>query len=387
MNRLQVVSLCALATCAAPDVPAPQPPTLRVDAAISEAIPTDAAIEDAVTAIELDATPAAVIAGPPEVWLRGSTHVHARPSGDSSTAIADVIRWYEDRKYDFIVLTDHNKISEVDPAVSTVGQPTVRSPQQGLIVFSGTELTHNPSGCLPAGDPSGKCRIHVNLVGTTARPEGKIEWANRKTNDRLLKYQAALDQQKLLGGIVQINHPNWFWGMTSDLLAELARRGVPLVEIANVQFSTWNDGDKDHPGIEAVWDGALAQGVTLWGVASDDAHDYDQGKGPYPAGGAWVAVKAHRDPQAILAALAEGRFYASTGVVLARAEVDAGELVVEVGPAETGTYTIDFIENGNRAERVKARAARRPIPQTGYVRALVTRDDGKRAWVQPARRP
>jgi hypothetical protein len=387
MNRLGVISLCALATCAAPDVSAPQQPALRSDDAASSAvIPNDAAIEDAIVPVEIDAAPSVAAAPPPEVWLKGCTHVHARPSGDSTTPIATVIRWYEDHAYDFIVLTDHNKVSELDPAVSTVGNIAVRATQPGLIVLAGIELTHNPSGCLPAGDPSGKCRIHVNLIGTTARPEGKVEWADRRTNERVLKYQAALEQQKTLGGIAQLNHPSWFWGMTSDLLADLARRGMPLVEISNVQFSIWNDGDKDHPSLEALWDGALAQGVTLWGVASDDAHHYD-GTGQYPAGGGWVVVKARRDPQAILAALAQGHFYASTGVVLARAEVESGELVVEVAPTEAGTYTIDFIENGKRAQRVNARVARRPIPHAGYVRALVTRDDGKRAWVQPARRP
>ena len=40
-----------------------------------------------------------------------------------------------------------------------------------------------------------------------------------------------------------------------------------------------------------------------------------------PAGGGWIMVDAPRDPRAILAAIEEGRFYASTGVVLARAEV------------------------------------------------------------------
>src|SRR5690606_2903288 len=116
-------------------------------------------------------------------------------------------------------------------------------------------------------------------------------------------------------------------GATPELLAELARRGAQLVEIGNVQFETWNQGDPDHPSLEAVWDAALAQGVTLWGVASDDAHHYDGG-GKYPAGGGWVMVKARRDPQAIVDALAAGRFYASNGVVLARAEVDGEQLVV-----------------------------------------------------------
>jgi hypothetical protein len=320
-----------------------------------------------------------------EVWLKGSTHVHARASGDSIEPTDHVIAWYEERRYDFIVLTDHNRVSELDEAGATHGQITLRDPTAGLIVFSGIELTHNPVGCLPAGDPSGKCRIHVNLIAPVARPGGRLEWAERRSHARVDMYRAALTAQAALGGVAQINHPQWLWGMTPDLLVELAQRGMPLVEIANAAFSKWNAGDATHPSTEALWDAALMRGVTLWGIASDDAHDY-RGHGKYPPGGGWIAVRAHREPRAILAALAAGRFYASDGVVLDRVEVDGGELVVEVDPAASGRYAIDFIENGRRTATVRGKLGRRALPAIGYMRAVVTRDDGRRAWVQPARR-
>jgi hypothetical protein len=321
----------------------------------------------------------------PEVWLKGSTHVHARASGDSTEPPANVIAWYEQRGYDFLALTDHNRVSELDPAHDTRDQVALRDPRAGLIVLSGIELTHNPDGCLPAGDPEGRCRIHVNLLGPTARPAGRIEWAERRSDARLDMYQAALTAQVALGGIVQINHPQWYWGMTPDLLVELAHRGVRLVEIANSAFAKWNAGDASHPSTEALWDAALVRGATLWGVASDDAHHY-QGGGKYPAGGGWVVVRARRDPAAILESLLAGRFYASNGVVLADAGAVAGHLVVAVDPAATGQYTIVMIENGRKVATLRGRTARRRIPAAGYVRAVVTRDDGARAWVQPVRR-
>ncbi len=363
--RIWITSL-VLAACAS-EVPPPQSPVAPpapppADAAlVSTPEPTEAVATEAPQPVETAA---------PEVWLKGSTHVHARPSGDSSEPIDKVISWYEAHGYDFIALTDHNRVTEV-------------ASKSKLIVLPGVELTHNPSGCLPQGDKSKKCRIHVNVLGVTARPVGKIEWAERHSHERVDMYQAAIVEAKALGGgIVQINHPQWYWGMTGDLLAEVARRGARLVEIANVQFGKWNAGDTAHASTEALWDVALAHGVEIWGVASDDAHDYEGG-GKWPAGGGWVVVRARRDPQAILDALAAGHFYASTGVVLTRAEVESGELVVE---AEPGTYSIEWIENGKLVDTVKARTARRALPQSGYVRAVVTRDDGKRAWVQPARR-
>jgi hypothetical protein len=329
--------------------------------------------------------PTAIVPSEDEVWLRGSTHVHARASGDSSEPNLGVIDWYEQHQYDFIVLTDHNRVSELDPQSDTRGQMTLRYPHAGLIVFSGIELTHNPIGCLPVGDRSGNCRIHVNLLGPTARTTGRLEWAERKSHQRIDMYHAAQVAQARLGGIAQINHPQWLWGMTPELLVELGRRGMPLIEIANTAFSKWNAGDASHPSTEALWDAALVRGATLWGVASDDAHDY-HGHGKYPPGGGWVMVRARREPRAILDALAAGRFYASTGVALDRAEVESDELVVAVDRAATGSYTIDFIENGRRVDSIRGRVARHGVPAAGYVRAVVTRDDGKRAWVEPARR-
>jgi hypothetical protein len=198
-------------------------------------------------------------------------------------------------------------------------------------------------------------------------------------------YRAALVAQAQLGGLAQINHPQWLWGMNPELLVELADRGVSLIEIANSAFSKWNAGDAAHPSTEALWDAALARGATLWGTASDDAHDYN-GHGKYPPGGGWIVVRARREPRAILDALAAGRFYASNGVVLDRATPEANELVVAVDPAAAGHYTIDFIENGRRVESIAGKVARRALPAAGYVRAVVTREDGKRAWVQPVRR-
>ena len=403
-------ALVLLAACAGPDVSPPASPTMPAPAdvasggpLVSEANPAGAADVgdpgdladpgevgelgelDGRSGVDGRGGAAEAIAEGPEVWLKGSTHVHARASGDSSEPNGNVIAWYEEHHYDFIVLTDHNRVSELAPASDTRGQITLRDPHAGLIVFSGIELTHNPIGCLPVGDPSRNCRIHVNLIGPTARRGGRLEWAERRSHARLDMYRAALNAQTSLGGLAQINHPQWLWGMTPELLAELARRGTRLVEVSNAAFSKWDAGDASHLSTEALWDAALARGATIYGTASDDAHDY-HARGRWPPGGGWIVVHARRDPRAILAALTAGHFYASSGVVLEHAEIDGDELVVAVAPSEAGKYTIDFIENGQRVATVPSKVGRRAIPATGYLRAVVTRDDGKRAWVQPVRK-
>lgn len=337
----------------------------------------------------LEAAPAP----PPPGYLKGSTHVHTAYSGDSHTAIDDVVGWYVAHGYDFIVLTDHNRVSDY----------TGSAP---LVVLRGIELTHNPGRCEPPPpEPDGKCRIHVNGIGLAAAgatgADGRpppLDWKNGTSLLRVDMYQAAFDKARALGGVIQVNHPTWHWGVDGALLAELARRGALLVEIANMGFPRWTAGDGTHPSAEAVWDDALGRGATIWGVASDDAHDYDDlagerqaaGARSYPPGTGWIMVRAAREPAAIRAALERGDFYASTGVTLERAEVQDGALDVAVAAASPGAHEIRFIgEGGAVLDRVVGRAAKFSLDRIarGYVRAVVSRDDGARAWVQPVRIP
>jgi hypothetical protein len=233
--------------------------------------------------------------------------------------------------------------------------------------------------------PTGKCRIHINVLDVGVFPEGKLEWADRNTDQRIAMYQRGLDTARDLGGLAVMNHPSWHWGIDSTQLVELGARGYLLFEIANQQFQQWNNGDDRHPALDVIWDQALSAGVTMWGVVTDDAHSYDQA-GQYPAGGGWIMVDAERDPAAIREALERGAFYGSTGVVLSRAGVENAELVVELDAHSAGDHAIRFIGEGRVLREVIGRNARFPLAEApGYVRAMVVGADGAMAWVQPAR--
>lgn len=305
-------------------------------------------------------------------YLKGSTHVHTSTgSGDASAPVDQVVGWYESRGYDFIVVTDHNRV-------------TTHDHDGELLVIPGVELTNNPGRCTePRPEPGAKCRVHVNALFVTETPEGELDWKERASTARIDKYARALETTESLGGIAQINHPTWYWGMTPELLAELGRRGAPLVEIANSQFAPWNRGDSRHMGVEQLWDEVLTAGVTVWGVASDDAHHY-RGYGKYPAGGGWVMVRAERTAHSVRAALERGDFYSSTGVTFERVEVTGGALAIEV--AGEGPHTIRFIGTGGEVlAEVSAAEARYTLADAppGYVRAVVANARGRQAWTQP----
>ena len=97
-------------------------------------------------------------------------------------------------------------------------------------------------------------------------------------------------------------------------------------------------------------------------------------------------MRARRDADAILAAIRAGDFYASTGVVLANVEIVDGELAVDVADDDPGEHVITFIGDGQVLSEQHGRNGRQPLAETSYVRAVVTRNDGARAWTQPERR-
>ena len=114
-----------------------------------------------------------------------------------------------------------------------------------------------------------------------------------------------------------INHPNFGWALSTDELRQV--RNNRLLEIFNGHPQVNNLGGGGVPGIEEVWDAILSSGTLMYGIAVDDAHTFKQPGNPAVAGpvaaGSWSRAE-RLEARAILQALEEGRFYASTGVEL-----------------------------------------------------------------------
>ena len=328
----------------------------------------------------------------PVGYLKGSTHVHTNGSGDCTTPVVDVVSWYREHDYDFIVLTDHDRIT---------GYRARAPDRDDLLVLPGVELTNNPKRCWPPPRRGEGCRIHVNALFLTGHRQqanvdssmgpnrGRVRWNKQGHVWRIDMYQQALDESAALGGLTQINHPTWYAGVDGRLLAELGTRGAHFVEIANQAFTDWNRGDTTRPSTEAIWDHALGRGIRLFGVASDDAHHYRERpqNGPYyPPGTGFVMVRAERDAASIRAAMARGDFYSSTGVLLADIAVD--DEAVSISVASPGAHDIAFIgtRDGRPGQTLARQRGRRALiarPASGYVRAVISDDRGARAWTQP----
>jgi len=296
-------------------------------------------------------------------WYKGNTHTHTVNSDGDSTP-DEVVRWYREHGYQFLVLTDHNFLT------STTALNALHGADERFIVIKGEEVT----------DRFGTKPLHVNGLDVNAQvaPQG-----GTSVTDVL---QRNVDAIRKAAGVPHINHPNFQWAVTADDLIKL--RNNKLFEIYNGHPQVNNAGGGGVPGVEEAWDAILSAGMLLYGIAVDDAHVFKQPGNANVAGPGrgWVVVRAARlDARAILEAMEAGDFYASTGVELAEYEVTSSAIRIAVRPTSFSKYRIQFIGKGGRllAERAEPSATYTFKGDEGYVRARVLESNGQIAWAQP----
>ena len=312
-------------------------------------------------------------ASAPTRWYKGNTHTHTLNSDGDSTP-DEVVRWYRDHRYDFLVLTDHNFLTEVGALNALHGA------DEKFLVIKGEEVS---SGF--GGRP-----LHINGLD----PE-RLIIASRDGASVSEVLQKNVDAIRAANGVPHINHPNFGWAISADDLANV--RNTRLFEVFNAHPMVNNEGGSGHPSLEQMWDSLLSRGIVLFGLATDDAHEFkklDDLSSSRPGVG-WVMVRAEQlAPRAIVEALDRGDFYASTGVQLADYQASTSRISVEVKPHYWAGQQSDGMRAGHRIEFIgKGGAVLRTVEGdsatyaiTGtetYVRARVTRSDGKMAWMQP----
>jgi hypothetical protein len=182
-------------------------------------------------------------------WYRGNTHTHTLNS-DGDSPPDSVARWYRDHGYQFLFVTDHEKITEPGPVNQRFGAPGK------FLLIRGQEVTQRVADSTHA---RGVRQAHVNSLGAVAlvMPAGERGLARETTMRE--RYADNIARIRASGGVAQVNHPNFVWSVR---LADLA--GLPdsvLLEIANGHTGVNNAGDgADAPSAEALWDSLLTRG-------------------------------------------------------------------------------------------------------------------------------
>lgn len=207
-----------------------------------------------------------------QTWIKGCLHCHSSNS-DGLLSPNDVVKYYKDRGYGLVAITDHEKI-------------TIVKKYSDVIVLPGAELSRGKG---KIGSP-----YHLVILGID--------------DEYILKIrdpQEVIDYVNSLGGITIIAHPYWSGLVHEDLMNIDRYAGIEI-------YNTGCDLEVAKGFSTVHWDNLLSNGRLTWGYAVDDAHKYFFP--PRDANGGWVWIAVNElSIESILNALRNGHFYSSMG--------------------------------------------------------------------------
>jgi hypothetical protein len=370
-------------------------------------------------------------------WYKGNTHTHTLWS-DGNDFPEMIVAWYQERGYDFLALSDHNilsrgekwmKVEAIDkrkkkPGATALekygekfGDEWVELRGEGaerevrlkaLAEFRSKFEKPGEFLLIEAEEITDRFRnnqVHINAINLQELippQKGASVVETVRNNLRMVAEQAERLGRPILA---HLNHPNFHYSFTAEQLAEVLEE--QFFEVYNGHPGINHLGDAEHPGDEELWDVANAlrlgklKAAPLFGVATDDSHDYHGGN--VSPGRGWVMVRSEKlEASALIEAMKKGDFYASTGVVLDEVSHADGVLLVKVRVQDGVDYEIQFIgtRKGENAEPGEVLAINEgpsaSYPLQGdelYVRAVVTSsrshpnpsftDQQEQAWTQP----
>lgn len=292
-------------------------------------------------------------------FWRGNLHTHSTRS-DGVLSPEEVCRRYRAEGYDFLALTDHFVGMWGYPIVDTV---PFRAP--GFTTILGAELH---SGAMANGE-----LWHILAVGLPPdfAPSDSPDFVPKAGQESAAEIAA---RAVAAGAFVAIAHPQWS-GLTLD-----DARSVTAAHAVEV----YNHGCAmgcDRPDGFAIADLLLTEGRKLSLIATDDAHFSE----PDHFGG-WVMVKAESNtPEALLAALKRGDFYASQGPELRDVRLEGDTMIVE----SSAVSSVIVQGWGTGAKGVHGHSMTRcdvPLQRllgSPWLRVSVIDAAGKRAWSNP----
>ena len=277
-------------------------------------------------------------------WYKGNLHTHTTNS-DGRLSLKQIVSSYKEKKYDFLAITDHNKITLIDEYSTS-----------DFLLIKGIEID---CGRSEFGLP-----YHILGLGLKAVPELPEK----------MSAQEAIDIIRKRRGIVFLGHSYWSGLNLNDIL--------PLKGILGVEVFNTHCHQTIGKGISSVhWDDLLAHGRNLYGFAVDDTHF------PEAVGRGWIMVKAKSLSTAdILSAIKKGQFYSSCGPVIKDIAFKNRTVTVRCSKAAAinficfGPYGRSFYSEDGK---LLTGASYDLSGQERYLRIEVIDARGKIAWSQP----
>lgn len=394
---------------------------------------------------------------PPMRYWKGNLHTHSLWSdGDDFPEM--IAEWYRTHGYNFLAISDHNVLSrgarwmKVDTVLERGGRSAMEKYLQrfgdawvetrGLPDSPEFEVRLKPLDefrylveqreefiLIPAEEISDRAEgvpLHLNATNLieVIEPQGGATIPEAMSNNlRAVRAQAERAGREIL---LHLNHPNFGYAITAEDLASVIQE--KFFEVYNGHPGVAHQGDAAHPSVERIWDIANTirigelRAAPLYGVATDDSHNY-HGKPGSHTGRGWVMVQARfLTPEHLVRSMNRGDFYASSGVTFDGIdwEPQTHTLAIRIHATPGTRYQTRFIgtrtgyDPGSTArEGVPGRVTRKYSSSIGevlaevdgdspryvcqgdelYIRAVVTASEPhsdpsfagqqKQAWTQP----
>ncbi len=315
-------------------------------------------------------------------WFKGVTHVHSLWS-DGDAAPEVIAKWYKDRDYDFMMFSEHNVLQTDEKWVPIGGRSNLqpehleplrkefgadwpvlrmtgdRPDAMKLRTFEELSAYFNEPGkflLVPGEEMTAPQSVHMNAVNVRELIKGFEGTTKSDIIENQVRAVEAQSEKYNVPMIAHLNHVNWSGGVTTEEV--LGAPSLRFIEIYNGHPGThpWGRAQDGMPPYDEHWDNIQSmrlnrdpQSPLLYGVATDDSHDYHKwGLGRVNPGRGFVMVYADKlDADSLVRAMQAGLFYSSTGVLLEKIEKTDKELRVTIAVTPGAKYRTQFI--GTRA--------------------------------------
>lgn len=279
-------------------------------------------------------------------FFKGNTHMHTTCS-DGRWTPEQAKAAYKAAGYDFIAITDHRMVGPGED-------------YHGMLVLPGAEYDYTFDTQV----------LHVVAVLPDERL-GQQDWTQWDHN-------AMIDQINAHGGAAIVAHPAWSLN-TTDFMKSLGE--VCGAEVFNT-FSgiPWN---VDRADSAILLDVLCANGRRMNFVAADDSHRYtgEQCR-------SYIMVQAEAcTPEAIIAAMKAGRFYASQGPRFESVEMTSDRIVICTSPVSRITFfsNLPWVAERTRTGDGMVEHEYRFETDHGekWIRCEICDEEGRKAWLSP----
>ena len=282
-------------------------------------------------------------------WYKGNIHTHTTNS-DGELSPKDVISLYREKRYVFLAITDHNKLTYSEELQ-----------KEGLYLIPGEEID------------GGKSVIGASFHIVALNIKKEILFANKEK----ITAQEIIDRIKEEKGEAIIAHPYWLGLTLQDILPLKNYLGIEVFN--STCFYGIGRGESS-----VHWDDLLTRDKEIFGFAVDDAHHYsDIEYRPMDMRKGWIMVKAS-NKEAIMESIKKGLFYSSSGPMIKNLSIEEKIIKVETSPVSS----ITFLASPTKGKRITAlstieQAEYEIKGNEKYIRIECVDTLGRKAWTNP----